>query len=426
MKPSARQQAVVELLDEFQGSNLALNVLAGNYFRKRRYIGSKDRRAIKDTLYNVMRDYIRIGWMLENAGAKITARARLLGHMFLTGGLKDELFSGDKYGLAPLSKDEANFLKKINEDDMPPWARLNCPQWLEEGFRVRFGSAFESEMAALNDRAPLCLRVNTLKTSVKKIAPDLAEAGFTKTRLSSVGFSSPENIPLHDMQGFQDGYFEVQDEGSQVAAGLVGARPGHQVLDYCAGAGGKTLALAAAMQNKGQIFAYDVDGKRLQTLQKRAQRAGVRNVQVVEKDNLLALSGKMDRVLVDVPCSGTGVWRRSPDLRARVTPEKVASYLKIQKQLLENGATYVKPGGAMVYVTCSLLRQENEDQVTGFLKSQAGWNLLAIGPPVKNNAAALEGTLQLTPARHSADGFFVAVLSRAPALRANRDGRGGQ
>ena len=417
MKPSARLQAVVELLDEFQSSNLPLDILSGNYFRKRRFIGSGDRRAVKETLYGLMRQYISLGWVLGNAGLEATPRWLLLAYLSETGGLEDELFAGDKYGLPALSDEESKGLEKLDMAGAPAWARLNCPEWLAEKFKEHFGDGLEQELEALNQRAPLCLRVNTLKTSVEKAAPVLEGKGFIKTKLAAKGFSSPENIPLHDLPGFQDGHYEVQDEGSQLAASLVGAEPGQQVLDLCAGAGGKTLAMAADMQNKGQVFAYDTDERRLTALQKRIQKAGVRNVQVIAKDDLKGLTGKMakkmDRVLLDVPCSGTGTWRRSPDSRIRLTPEKLEGYLKTQAELLDQGAGYVKPGGKMAYVSCSLLSEENEDQVSAFLGRHKGWQLLKIDGDFENNATGLEGTLQLTPARHGTDGFFVAILHNA-------------
>ena len=228
---------------------------------------------------------------------------------------------------------------------------------------------------------------------------------------------------------FKRGWIDVQDAGSQIAAALADARPGQQLCDLCAGAGGKTLALAAAMANRGQIHAFDIDGRRLRELAKRGQRAGVRNVQAAQlprqgarrAQRLSPLAGRMDRVLLDVPCSASGTWRRHPDLKWRLSPDRLSTYAATQRDLLAEGAGLVRPDGRLIYVTCSLLADENEVQIETFLSDYPGWRVVdaadiaaEVGlPPLSGGRALMPGTVQLTPAEHGTDAFFVAVLERS-------------
>ncbi len=278
-------------------------------------------------------------------------------------------------------------------------------------------------------RPPLDLRVNTLKAEREKVAQRLARLGVAPTPFSPVGLriAPTEGVRRHPNvqaeETFQRGRFEVQDEGSQLCALLTGAKPGEQVLDLCAGGGGKTLALAAAMENRGQIYATDADKNRLQPIFERLKRAGARNVQVRQPEPgvLDDLAGAMDRVLVDAPCSGSGIWRRRPDAKWRMTPEALAKRVAEQDAVLADAARFVKPGGRLVYVTCSLIPSENGERVAAFLAThrrlpRALQFRTCGGTPSRRSqrpAQSLADTsLLLTPRRTGTDGFFLAALAR--------------
>lgn len=395
---------------------LPVHTAAANYFRTRRYIGSKDRRSIQGTLYDILHGWQDLAAKLGQSGASVTPRNLIIAHLAETKALDEALFDGGQYGLTPLTKDEQALAEKIAVEEPPAWAAANCPEWLFEKLQSRFGDDTGRQLTALNERAPFAVRANTLRKDPEEALKGL---GFSKGRLAPGAWISADPVPIQNHAIFREGRVEVQDEGSQLAAHLAGAGQGMQVLDLCAGAGGKTLALAAAMENTGQIYAFDVDEKKVRHLKDRLTRAGARNIQpgVIQADGkarnglLYPLKGKMDRVLLDVPCSGTGVWRRHPDSRLRLTPEKLEDYKAAQKALLGEGAALARPGGRVVYVTCSLLKEENEDQTEAFLKENPGWRLVSPeeGP---ESAGSLDGTLLLTPADHGTDGFFVAILEK--------------
>src|SRR6185437_2709120 len=278
-------------------------------------------------------------------------------------------------------------------------------------------------------RAPADLRVNTLKATPEKVLKALASFGASPCSVSHIGLRVPAPVGAQrtpNLQAeavFQAGWFEIQDEGSQIAALLSGAGPRKQVLDLCAGAGGKTLALAALMQNTGQLYAYDADRHQLKPIFERIKRAGVRNVQVLragDEKALEALGARFDVVMADAPCTGSGTWRRRPDAKWRLKPEALAARITEQRAVLARGAELVKPGGRLVYVTCSILPEENTEQIALFLKGRADFQLLPTAevwgtgmpgePPPSANGHA--DSLLLTPARHGTDGFFIAILSR--------------
>lgn len=429
MKPSARLKTAQELLERFfRDPSYPLDLIANHHFRKNRYIGGGDRRAIQATLYEIIRDYLALEWTLRAVGGAPDSRSILLAHLVQTGGFEEALFAEGGYGLPPLTDGEGALVKALGNlsDKIPDWARLNCPEWLLGRFQSRFQKTWEKELNVLKDRAPLTVRINTLKARPEELSEDLKALGFQQTLFSPLGYTSAEHINLVPVPAFQDGLIEVQDEGSQLATLLAAAEPGMQVVDLCAGAGGKTLGLAAEMANKGQIYAFDINEKRLKELGKRVQKAGVRNVQgavlpLKGRDDFLApLAGTLDRVILDLPCSGSGTWRRSPDQRFGLTKEKLATTIATQKALLAEGAALVKPGGRLIYITCSLFQAEAEDQVSTFLDGHAGWGLLDYRDilerreikTIPDSASSLKGALLLTPGRHGTDGFFVALLEK--------------
>ena len=337
-------------------------------------------------------------------------------------------FVENRHAPPPLQEEMVAELGTRDLSSAPDHVRADLPEWLAPHFEAAFGSEWIEEGAALAGRPPLDLRVNTLKADREKVARQLARLGVTPTPYSPVGLRIPpaeagrRHPNVQAEEAFQRGRVEVQDEGSQIAALLAGAKPGEQVLDLCAGAGGKTLALAASMENRGQIYAYDGDKNRLAPIFDRLKRAGARNVQVRPplQSALEDLKGHMDRVLVDAPCTGTGVWRRRPDAKWRVTLEALQKRVAEQDAVLKQAADFVKPGGTLAYATCSVLPAENRERVAAFLAAHSNFSAMRIGE-VWNDAfpgisppegAAGETSLLLTPRRSNTDGFYVACLRR--------------
>jgi 16S rRNA (cytosine967-C5)-methyltransferase len=309
----------------------------------------------------------------------------------------------------------------------PPWVAGDYPEWLDPHFARAFGEERAEEGAALARRAPLDLRVNTLKATRDQVVTALADLAVEPARWSPVGLrltlaADARSPAIHAEPAFIKGLVEVQDEGSQLAALFAGAKPGAQVVDLCAGAGGKTLALAAMMENRGQIYATDTDKRRLAPIHARLERAGVRNVQV-RTPRKPDLSGHADLVLIDAPCTGTGSWRRNPDAKWRMRPGALEQRVKEQTEILDRAATLVKPGGRIAYITCSVLDEENGAQIRAFLARHDGF---APVPPQETIAALGERAflfrqavmmtpegLLMTPRRTDTDGFFVSVMSRS-------------
>jgi 16S rRNA (cytosine967-C5)-methyltransferase len=339
------------------------------------------------------------------------------------------LFSGEGHAPAPLSEAERERLRTGDLTDAPAAVQGDYPEWLAPAFAESFGDAAVEEGRALANRAPVDLRVNTLKTDREKARAALAHLAPTPTPLSPLGLrvairADGRGPALSAEPAYVKGLVEVQDEGSQLAALLTGAAPGVQALDFCAGAGGKTLALAGMMANHGQIYASDPDGRRLAPIFGRLERSGARNVQVRAprgaRDVLADLAGRCDLVLIDAPCSGSGAWRRSPDAKWRMRPGALEQRVKDQAEALENAARFVKPGGRLVYVTCSVLKAENEDRVAAFLESRADflpleaahWARACGLEALADHSSKLGAGIRLSPLRTATDGFYVAALTR--------------
>jgi 16S rRNA (cytosine967-C5)-methyltransferase len=320
-------------------------------------------------------------------------------------------------------------------DRRPPYLRLapepvrgDYSDWLDPLMERVFGEDRAAEGEALAERAPVDLRINTLKTdmarALKALAPfdpQISELLPAAIRVAAPA-ASERAAPLEAAPEFEKGWFEVQDLGSQLAAARAGDIAGRQVLDFCAGGGGKTLALAAAMGNRGQLYAYDADARRLTDTVRRAQRAGVRNLQVrspIHPGPLDGLEGRMDLVFVDAPCTGSGTWRRHPDAKWRLTAEQLARRMAEQDAVLSQAAAFVKPAGRLIYVTCSLFAEENEDRVTAFLAARPDFAVVPAAGPADHFLTG-EGFLRLTPRTAGTDGFFVAVVTRSPAVPAQR------
>lgn len=426
MTPAARLQAVIDIFGKSHLSRVPLDTVVGDYMHVRRYIGSKDRNNIAERTYDIMRAHARLGWWAERLGLEDTARSRLLLWCVLGEGadlkrLKDT-FDGSKHGPAELSEAELAALPKaagqdLNHRDMPVATRAECPEQYAGALQALWGDAFEEEMAAMLKPATLDLRVNIFLAPREKVKAFLEADGVktNETPYSPWGLRCENKAFLSKTKAFHKGWIEIQDEGSQLIALACDPQPGMQVLDYCAGAGGKTLALAAAMNRKGRIVAMDNDDRRLQKGReryKKAQLADIIEVRPLSDDKnrkwLRRQAGKFDIVLCDVPCSGSGTWRRNPDMRWRTYGPTLEELTEIQSEILDKVAHAVKPGGRLVYATCSLFREENEAQVEAFLKRHEGFEIAPVDPRLGNPF------MRLTPLRHNTDGFFTAVLRKTP------------
>ena len=563
MTPGARVAAAIELLAEIAATPRPADAVASAFFRARRYIGAKDRSAVAEAVYAVLRRHARLGWWLARSGfgegldgsfgafaapagvaggvtaapsgavaaaaiampqpvadtaaatfgeigdtsaapsdavadasaaalgeigdtsaaasdavadasaaafgeardasaaasheiagvpaapagvspvvgrpdaarALAEARARVIANAILAEGRQagsvERLFDGGRFNPEPFSAVESRLAHALDRHtlehpEMPEAVRAECPGWAEPGLRRALGGRFLPELLALTGPAPLDLRVNPLRSSREAVLTGLANAGIAvqPCRLSPLGVRVEGRPAIAGLELFRSGAIEIQDEGSQLVALLADARPGQQVVDFCAGAGGKALAMAAAMGNKGRIVACDVLGNRLKRAAERLRRGGLHNVETRALSSardpwVKRHKGMFDRVLVDAPCTGTGTWRRNPDSRWRPLGPGLAELVRLQAEILDSAARLVKPGGRLVYATCSMLAEENEDQVAAFLDSHpefAPLPLAELWPAVFGAPSPLDGPwLRLTPARHDTDGFFAAVMVRKAA-----------
>ena len=399
------------------------DAIANDFFRARRFIGSGDRRAVADRVWRVLRTYRRLSWWLAG---QPTPRLLVAASLLLEGSTLADLasaFSGGRFAPAALAPSEQAALHRLagrtlEHASMPDAVRLEMPDWLLPLLSGRLDTA---ELVALLEPAALDLRVNLLKATREDAAAALAAEGLeaTPTPFSPWGLRIEGRRQVTTGPAFRAGLVEIQDEGSQLVAALTGARPGTRVADLCAGGGGKTLALAMMMQNRGQLVACDVSAVRLDAAVRRMRRAGVHNAErhLIEAGDKWAKrrAGSFDRVLVDAPCTGTGTWRRNPDARLRLTEADLAELLPKQAAIMDQAAALVRIGGRLVYATCSLLSEENEDQVTAFLTRHPGFALVPLARAWEGGAPPNPGDfLSITPARHGTDGFFAAVLERRP------------
>ena len=428
MRPGGRIQAAAEVLEDIFSRHQPAATALQDWGKRHRFAGSGDRAAIGTLVYDVLRRRLSLSAQMGSDAPRVLAIAAAPKALGLAISDVVAVCDGSPHAPAELSTDERERLASGISEGAPHVA-ADVPEWVMPSFLRAFGERGVAEGRAMAERAPVDLRANTLKATRDKVLGALAKLGAVPTPLAPFGVRIPapqgaaKSPHVEAEAAHGKGWFEVQDEGSQIAAALSGAGPRQQVLDLCAGAGGKTLALAAAMQNSGQIYAYDSDKGQLRPIFERLQRAGVRNAQVLEGGNRTALETlgpRFDVVLVDAPCSGSGTWRRKPDAKWRLKPEALAARQGEQREVLRQAAALVKPGGRLTYVTCSVLPEENIDQVTWFRSSFPGFDLIpfgeiwasAVGSEAPRSADGARDTLLLTPASHRTDGFFFATFKR--------------
>lgn len=403
MTPSARVQAAIDLLDAIiaaaRDGGPAADTLVARYFKERRYAGSKDRRAVRDLLYDAIR---RAGDRPESGRAALVGLARARSDLAT-------LFDGSTHGPAPLTPEEP----EAPASAVPAWLEPLLAQPLRED---------PTERAALLERAPLDLRVNRLRADPAQALAAIASETVQPISGLPEALRAPEGFPIEQNPAWERGLVEVQDAGSQIISAACAAKPGQTVIDLCAGAGGKTLALAAAMEGQGRLIAADTIRSRLARLTPRAERAGASFIETLlldqghEQRALGPLAGSADVVLVDAPCSGTGTWRRNPEARWRLTPARLERTVAEQARILDLSAGLLASGGTLVYAVCSITDREGQDQIAAFLARHTGWT---VQPPLSGAGFSaswgrLHGAgLLLTPAHDGTDGFFFAVLRKS-------------
>ena len=429
--PTARIQTVIELIDEVLATERPADGVLSAYFRARRFIGAKDRREISNQIWRILRYRARLTWALgtEAPTGRLLVAANLICGESKSIDSISGLFSGAKNGPLPLSVNEKRMVlraKNQNTDVAPRSVKFECPEWILKKIDVDFGDEADKEISAFVDEAGLDLRVNTLKATRDEVLKSLNSEGLDAlpTSLSPIGITLPDRIAIGAHAGFQGGLFEVQDQASQICAQLVEAQPGQAVIDICAGAGGKTLAIAGSMVNKGRLVACDISVGRLKRNKKRLRRAGVHNatLRIIEEHDkwLKRQAGVFDRVLVDAPCSGTGAWRRNPDARWHFSPESLENIIATQDGLMDRAAALVKPSARLIYATCSILAEENTARAEAFLARNSNFRAHPVNKiwprifssPYPQIVTPDSPFLTLTPARHGTDGFFVAIFDR--------------
>jgi len=420
MHPKALLDEIASLIEKVFKFDHPADAVVARHFRENRSLGPRERATLSDTVFAVLRERLRYESLARSGSGSKWRRLAILG------------FPGDRDFLkSALSEPEKVWLDgcaRVADADLMAPHRHNLPEWLASALREQVGGEFDALAASLLQPAPLDLRVNSLKKKRDAVLSEIRAAGLVAepTAHSPLGIRLQGKPNLSKLPAFASGEVEVQDEGSQLLAVLLAPRRGEMVADFCAGAGGKTLALGAAMKNTGRLYAFDTSAHRLEAIKPRLARSGLSNVHPVaiahERDERIKrLAGKLDRVLVDAPCSGLGTLRRSPDLKWRQTPETVAAQAELQQRILASAARLLKPGGRLVYATCSLLPQENEAVAEAFSAAHKDFEPVPVAQlladaQVADPAALCHGVggrfLRLWPHRHGTDGFFAAVWQR--------------
>ncbi|WP_025898530.1 RsmB/NOP family class I SAM-dependent RNA methyltransferase [Sneathiella glossodoripedis] len=432
MTPSARLSAVVELLDISFNSTGRAEQSVGSYFRARRYAGSKDRRWITEQFFQILRRLGELDFLLEELDLAVNSRNRAILSLMVFNALPlAEIIAGYFTGTHALQEpDDADIAKftgysslDFNREHL--LARKNFPQWMLTRLERVYDSKLTSIVKAYADRAPVTLRVNPLKADRDSVLEKLAKQDIPSqpTDISPLGIrlQKPQNLSANAL--YKEGYLEIQDEAAQISALLAGAKPDSKVIDYCAGGGGKSLVLAASMENRGKLYAFDINSRRMKDIAERCQRAGIDIVEqyVLSEDkqnqaSIEKLLGAADLVYVDAPCTGSGTWRRQPEQKWILTEEQFSDYVTLQRTILADASHYVKVGGQLVYATCSIFAEENAEQIDLFLSEHSNFERTDVSMVWQGAGLQqypIEGPdLQITPDQFGADGFYSAILRR--------------
>jgi len=427
MRLGGRVAGAIEVLADIEARKRPVADALKDWGLAHRFAGSGDRAAIGNIVYDALRMRLSHAWLMDDESPVTLAYAVLLRQWGFTTETLAAEFADDKFAPPALTEAHISAFSSRNLDEAPLHVQGDIPDWVQPSFETNFGDNWLAEAKALAYRPTLDLRANTLKANRDKVVKALERSGAKPAAIARNGIriaagEGASRLPNVTAElSFQKGWFEVQDEGSQIVANLVQPGEHDQVLDYCAGGGGKTLAMSAAMNNKGQVHAYDADRKRLAPIIERLRRAGTRNVQVHDDPRQLdTLRDKLDAVLVDAPCTGTGTWRRRPDTKWRLTQKNLDERISQQQDALGEAAKYVKPGGALLYVTCSVLPEENDRQVERFCAENPGFSISSVsddwtkifGAQAPRPRVAAAGTVTLSPASTDTDGFFFCRMQR--------------
>jgi len=428
MRLGGRLQAAIEVLTDIEARHRPVPDALKDWGLSHRFAGSGDRAAISNLVHDALRMKLSHGFIMDGDTPADLAIATLLRQWKISPEELTASLDGDKF--APEIPSTESLVACLARDlsQAEPHVRADIPEWLAGSFERAFGDDWEAEAQAMTARPPLDLRVNTLMTDRGQVLEAFVEQGAHATRLApngiriEAGEGPQRQIAATSEVSFARGWFEIQDEGSQLAAGLAGASAGEKVLDYCAGGGGKSLAFAAMMANEGSINAFDADRRRLAPMVERIRRAGAEIIYIKERAaNLAGLEGRMDRVLIDAPCTGTGTWRRRPDAKWRISEKNITDRVADQDQVLDSASLYVRPGGELAYVTCSLLPEENTDRVKAFLQRhpefetislKQRWGSVVADPDAPVPYADQNLGLLLSPRRTGTDGFYFAGFRR--------------
>jgi 16S rRNA (cytosine967-C5)-methyltransferase len=426
MRLPGRLSATIEVLADVETRHRPVAEALKAWGLNNRFAGAGDRAAIGNIVYDALRKRASHAYAMGSDSPRALVLAVAVFDWGATPEELNDMFAADTHAPEVLSADEVLRLSAADPlEDAPEHVRADFPEWAVPSLKLSLGAFWRDEGRAMAGRPALDLRVNTLKSDRERVLKSLERVGAVAAEISPVGVriaagerdSRTPNVQADE--GYLKGWFEVQDQGSQIVALLAGATQGEQVLDLCAGAGGKTLAMAAAMRNSGQIFAYDSDRHRLAPIYDRLKRNGVRNVQVRAPGPgvLDDLAGKMDRVVIDAPCTGAGTWRRQPHAKWKLTAQQLAQRVGEQAAILADGARFVKPGGTLAYITCSVLHEENGGQIAAFRAAHPEFAPVDLGSAIDAMGAkdrvhrGGDGVL-LTPLRTGTDGFFISVLRK--------------
>ncbi|WP_182417699.1 RsmB/NOP family class I SAM-dependent RNA methyltransferase [Bartonella sp. HY038] len=426
MRLGGRLQAAIEVLKDIETRKRPAADALKDWGLSHRFAGSGDRAAIGNIVYDALRRRLSIAYRMGDNSIEKLAFGALMSEGGMNFATLDAALHDDRFAPEQLDGNTRNHWQNANIADAADYIQADIPQWSITYFQDLFGVNWIKEAAALGERPPLDLRVNSLKSNRERVLKELAETHAQPVdwydeaiRIAPIeGLGRHPNVQAEP--AFQKGWFEVQDLGSQIAAHLVDANGHEQILDYCAGAGGKTMALAAQMDNRGQIHAYDAEKSRLAPIFDRLRRAGVRNSQAhANLKELTPLKGQMDCVLVDAPCTGTGTWRRRPDAKWRLTETQLERRVEEQRQVLDNALEFVKDNGRLVYITCSLFAPENDEQITSLLAREPNLQKIDMQDLWQKRMSAKSPAphfskhgIVLSPKSTQTDGFYISVLEK--------------